>query len=104
MVKEDSSSFVRRTQRTTTGTKPKLYTPKQYATTQSKNKTINSTVNNSSTLNAIPTEKLDIDVKELYKNYNKLNLLVENLTERIKILVEENASMKLLLNNDEADV
>ena len=104
MVKEDSSSFVRRTQRTTTSTKPKSYTPKQYTTTQFKNKKINSTVNNSSTLNAFPAETLDIDVKELYKNYNKFNLLVENLTERIKILVEENASMKLLLNDDEADV
>ena len=104
MVNENSSSAVRRTQRTTAGTKPKVYTPKQYTTTQSKNKKINSTVNNSSTLNATPTETLDIDIKELYKNYNKLNLLVDNLTERIKILEEENASMKLLLNDDEANV
>ena len=104
MVKENSSSAVRRTQRTTAGTKPKVYTPKQYTTTQSKNKKINSTVNNSSTLNATPTETLDIDIKELYKNYNKLSLLVDNLTERIKILEEKNASMKLLLNDDEANV
>ena len=104
MVKENSSSAVRRTQRTTAGTKPDVYTPKQYTTTQSKNKKINSTVNNSSTLNATPTETLDIDIKELYKNYNKLNLLVDNFTERIKILEEENASMKLLLNDDEANV
>ena len=103
MFKENNSSAVRRTQRTTAGTKPKVYTPKQYTTTQSMNKKINSAVNNSSTLNAIPTETLDIDIKALYKSYTKLNLLVGNLTERIKILEEENASMKLLLNDDEAN-
>ena len=37
-------------------------------------------------------------------SYNKLNLLVDNLTARIKILEKENASTKLLLNNDEANV
>ena len=100
MVKENNSSPVRRKQRTTAGTKPKVYTPKQYTTTQSKNKKINSTVNNSSTLNATPTETLDI---ELYKSYNKLNLLVDNLTGRIEILEEENASMNLFLNDDEAN-
>ena len=104
MVKENSSSAVRRTQRTTAGTKPDVYTPKQYTTTQSKNKKINSTINNSSTLNANPTETLDIDINELYKTYNKLSLLVDNLTERFKILKEENASMKLLLNNDAVNV
>ena len=104
MVKEKNSSAVRRTQRTTAGTKPKVYTPKQYTTTQSKNKKINSTVNTSSTLNATPAETLDVDLKELYKSYNKLNLLVDNLAEQIKILEEENASMKLLLNDDEANV
>ena len=72
MVKESSSSSAWRTQLTTAHTKPKIYTPKQYTTTQSKNKKTNSTVNNSSTLNATLTETLDIDVKELYKNYNKL--------------------------------
>ena len=104
MVKENNSSAVRHTQRTTAGTKPKVYTPKQYTTTQSKNKKINSTVNNSSTLNATPTETLDIEIKELYKRYSKLNLLMGNLTEQIKILEEENASMKLLLNDDEENV
>ena len=106
MVKENSSSAVRRTQRTTAGTKPKVYTPKQYTTTQSKNKKINSTVNNSSKLHATPTETLYIDINELYKNYNelKITLHVDNLTEPIKILEEENASMKLLLNDDEANV
>ena len=84
MVKENNSSTVRRTQHTIAGTKPKVYTPKQYSTTQSKNKKINTTVNNSSTLNATPTETLDIDIKELYKSYSKLNLLVDNLTEQIK--------------------
>ena len=101
MVKENSSSAVRHTQRTTADTKPKIYTPKQYTTTQSKNKKTNSTVNNSSALNATPTETLDIDIKEQYKNYNKLNLLVDNLTQRIKILEEKHASIKLLLNNDD---
>ena len=86
------------------GTKPKVYTPKQYTTTQSRNKKNNPTVNNSSRLNAAPTEKLDIDIKELYKSYSKLNLLVDNLTEWIKTLEEENASMKLLLNVNEANV
>ena len=104
MVKENPSSAVWHTQHTTAGIKPKAYTPKQYTTTQSKNKKINSTVNNSSTLNATPTETLDIDIKELYQNYKKLSLLVDNLTEQIKILEEENASMKLLLNDDEANV
>ena len=84
MVKENNSSAVRRTQHTIAGTKPKVYPPKQYSTTQSKNKKINTTVNNSSTLNATPTETLDIDIKELYKSYSKLNLLVDNLTEQIK--------------------
>ena len=100
MVKENNSSAVRRTQHTIAGTKPKVYTPKQYSTTQPKNKKIDTTVNNSSTLNATPTETLDI---ELYKSYNKLNLLVDNLTGRIEILEEENASMKLFLNDDEAN-
>ena len=40
MFKENNSSAVRLTQRTTAGTKPKVHTPKQYATTQSKNKKI----------------------------------------------------------------
>ena len=84
--------------------KPKVYTPKQYTTTQSKNKKINSTANNGSTLNATPTETSDIGIKKLYKSYNKLNLLVDHLTARIKILEEENASTKLLLNDDEANV
>ena len=104
MVKENNSFTVQHTQRTTAGTKPKVYTPKQYTTTQSRNKKNNSTVNNSSTLNATPTETLDIDIKELCKSYSKLNLLVDNLIERIKILEEENTSMKLLLNDDEANV
>ena len=103
MVKEISFA-VRRTQRTTTGTKPKVYTPNQYPTTQSKNKKVNSTVNNPSTLYGTSTETLDIDIKELYKSYNNLNLLVDNLTEQTKILEEENVSMKLLLNDDEANV
>ena len=71
MVKENNSSAVRHTQRTTAGTKPKVYTPKQYTTTQSKNKKINSTVNTSSTLNATPSETLDID---LYKNYIRITI------------------------------
>ena len=104
MVKENSSFPVQCTQRTTAGTKPNIYTPKQYFTTQSKNKKNNSTVNNSSTLYAPPTETLDIDVKQLYKNYNKLTLLVENLTEQIKILEEEKSSMKLLLYDNEANI
>ena len=104
MVKENNSFTVQHTQCTTAGTKPKVYTPKQYTTTQSRNKKNNSTVNNSSTLNATPTETLDIDIKELCKSYSKLNLLVDNLIERIKILEEENTSMKLLLNDDEANV
>ena len=65
MVKENNSSAVWRTQHTTAGTKPKVYTPKQYSTTQSKSIKVSSTVNNSSTLNATPTETLDIDIKEL---------------------------------------
>ena len=89
MVKENNSSTVRCTQRTTAGIKPKVYTPKQYTTTQSKSKKLNSAVNNSSTLNATPTETLDIDIKVLYKSYNKLSLLVDNLTEPIKILEED---------------
>ena len=104
MVKENNSFAIRCTQHTTAGTKLKVYTPKQYTTTQSKNKKKNSIVNNSSALNATPTETLDIDIKELYKSYSKLSLLVENLTEQIKILEEKNASMKLLLNDDEANV
>ena len=104
MVKENNSSAVRRTQHTIAGTKPKVYTPKQYSTTQPKNKKINATVNNSSTLNATPTETLDTDIKELYKSYSKLNLLVDNLAEQIKILEEENASIKLLLNRDETNI
>ena len=101
MVKENNSSTLRRTRHTTVGTKPKVYTPKQYTTKYIP--PLNLTVNNSSTLNATPTET-DIDIKELYKKYSKLNLLVDNLTEQIKILEEENASMKLLLNDDEANV
>ena len=62
MVDKNSSSSVRYTQ-CSTGIKPKVYTPKEYTTTQLKNKRINSTVNNSLTLNATPTETLDIDVK-----------------------------------------
>ena len=104
MVKENNSFTVRHTQHTTAGTKLKVYTPKQYTTTQSRNKKNNSTVNNSSTLNATPTETLDIDIKELCKSYSKFNLLVDNLIERIKILEEENTSMKLLLTDDEANV
>ena len=88
MIKENNSSTVRCTQRTTAGIKPKVYTPKQYSTTQSKSKKLNSAVNNSSTLNATPTE-IKIDIKELYKSYNKLSLLVDNLTEPIKILEED---------------
>ena len=88
MVKENNSSTVRFTQRTTAGIKPKVYTTKQYTTTQSKSKKLNSAVNNSSTLNATPTE-IKIDIKELYKIYNKLSLLVDNLTEPIKILEED---------------
>ena len=65
MVQENNSSAVWHTQHTTAGTKPKVYTPKQYSTTQSKNIKVSSTVNNSSTLNATPTETLDIDIKEL---------------------------------------
>ena len=40
IVKENNSSAIRSTQHTTAGRKLKVYTPKQYTTTQSKNKKI----------------------------------------------------------------